>query len=335
MVRLIFFLLFSQVLWAQLYWLASGETGYYNSSGDFLESQSEILTRLNFKSGYIYKDEKNSGKIDFQLRPEIYGFYNKLNTTKIGIDGFYTHTGKETDWTISIAANEYIFTGDIVDFSYDSFVLNGQLVHFLEPKVSLGISGGIAYRNFDQNEAVTLDIIFFEIDYIYSKDRFTKISGGIYTEKFRLNKKSYDLWGPKNLKNNGTRIGPVFKFNYTQKFVFSSEYRFLLHNSEYTSYPSYDQWFRILTGKSLAKGISVFLLADYYSRNFEYENSDDITELLYTPVNFENRVFIKFSNAVRNNQKIFIKIGYFDEQLFYRNYSISGWKGYIGFEIRG
>ena len=86
---------------------------------------------------------------------------------------------------------------------------------------------------------------------------------------------------------------------------------------------------------NIVKNLSAFVLVDYYKRNFKYSKDDNITDLLYSPVNAENRIFFRLSNKVKSNQKIFLKIGYFDGKLFYRNYSLSGWKGYIGFEIKG
>lgn len=335
MIRLFFFIFLGKILIAQIFWTASGETGYYNSSGNFLQSEEEILTRLNLKAGYNYKANKNVGKIDFQLRPEIYGFKNKLQTTKIGIDGFYSHLGKEFDWTFRIAINQYFFSGDIEDFSYDSFLLNGQILWPFKPQITIDTRAGFAYRNFNQRDALSLDILFSEIDFVYSYNSFTKLAGGLYFEKFELKKRINSFFDFAKSNNNGTRIGPIIRINHTRNFVFSLDYQFLIHDSGITNYPSYDQWLRIVGGKSIIKNLAAFILIDYYKRNFEYKTENNVTELLYSPVNVENRIFLKLSNKVKSNQKIYLKVGYFDEKLFYRDYSLSGWKGYIGFEIKG
>ena len=335
MVRLFFFIFLTQFLYAQIFWKASGESGYYNSSGSLLQSEEELLTRINLKAGYNYKTNNNLGQINFQLRPEIYGFENKLQTTRINVDGFFSQVRNDFDWTVRFTANQHIFTGDAADFSYDSFLINGQIVLPIESQISLDTRAGLAYRNFDHRNAVSLDIIFSEIDFIYSYNSFTKFGCGLYLEKFGLNKEINSYFSYEHTKNNGTRIGPVFKFNYTRKFVLSIDYQFLIHDSEYTTYPSYDQWLRIITGTNIIKNLSAFVLVDYYKRNFKYQKEGNITEILYSPVNAENRIFFKLSNKVKPNQKIFLKIGYFDEKLFYKNYSLSGWKGYIGFEIKG
>jgi hypothetical protein len=335
MLRLFFFLFIGQFLFAQVHWFASGEAGYYNSSGKLLQFEEEILARLNLKGGYSYKSEKNIGKFDCQLLPEIYGFENKLQTTKIGIDGFYSHLGKEFDSTIRIAAYQYFFSDEIADFSYDSFLLNGQLVWPFKPQFSIDARAGIAYRNFNQRNAVSLDIIFSEIDLVFSYNSFTKLTSGLYLEKFELKKRIDFYFESANAKNNGTRIGPIVRLNHTKNFVLNIDYQFLLHDSEYTSYPSYDHWLRIIAGKNIIKNLSAFILVDYYQRKFAYQKDENFTELLYSPINFENRIYFKLSNTIKSNQKVFLKIGYFDEKLFYRDYSLSGWKAYIGFEIKG
>ena len=335
MIRLFFFIFLSQFVYAQIFWTASGESGYYNSSGNLLQSEEEILTRINLKAGYNYQADKHTGQISFQLRPEIYGFENKLQTTQIGFDGFYSQGSKDFDWTVRLAVNQYIFSGNITDFSYDSFILSGQVVLPLYSKISIDTKAGIAYRNFDHRNAISLDILFSEIDLIYTYNSFTKIYSGLYLEKFQLHKETSTYFTFENTKNDGIRIGPAFKFNFTRKFVLSVNYQFLIHDSEYTTYPSFDQWLRLIAGTNIIKNLSAFVLVDYYKRNFKYLNNGNITQLLYSPVNAENRVFFRLSNKIKTNMKTFLQIGYFEEKLFYKNYSLSGWKVYIGFEING
>jgi len=335
MKRLVFFIFLGKILFAQIFWIGSGETGYYNSSGNFLQSEEEILTRLNLKAGYNYKTNKNVGRINFQLRPEIYGFENKLQTTKIGLDGFYSHLEKEFDWNVRVVANQYFFSGNIADFSYDSFLLTGQILWHIKPKITIDTKAGFTYRNFNQREATSLDILFTEIDFVYSYNSFIKLTGGLYLEKFELNKNIDSFFDSANTSNQGSRIGPIIRLNHTRYFVFSVDYQFLIHDSEYTSYPSYDQWLRIIAGKNIIKNLTAFILVDYYKRNLEHKKDEDITDVLYSPVHTENRIYFKVSHTVKTNQKIYLKVGYFDENLFYRDYSLSGWKSLIGYEIKG
>ena len=334
MVRLFFFLFLSQFLFAQVFWLASGEAGYYNSSGNFLQSEKDFLTRLNLNGGYKYKSDEHYGNIDFQFLPEIYGFANKLRITKIQLDAIYSHLAKEFDWSMNILANQYFFTGDLINFSYDSFILNAQIIFPVKPQISINTKFGFAYRNFNQRDAASLDIFFSEIDFIYSYSSFLKLGSGLYLEKFDL-KNKYDSFFSMENKNSGSRIGPAVNLNYARSFILSLDYRFLLHDSEITIYPSYDQWLRVIAGKTIIKNLTAFMLIDYYYRNLKYNSGNDVTELLYSPVNVENRFYFKLSNEVKLNQKVYLKIGYYDENLFYRDFSLTGWKGLIGFEIKG
>jgi hypothetical protein len=314
--------------------MASSELGYYNSSGDFLQSENEILTKLNLKTGYNFKANKNTGKIDFQLHPEIYGFENKLQTIKIALSGFYSHFGKKFDWTFRVAANKYFFSGNIADFSYDSFLLSTEFFYPFKSQINLKAKTGFAYRNFNHRDANTLDMLFAEIDYVYAYNSYLKLGLGLYLEKFDLkNKYNYSL--SIEDKNRGIRFGPIFRFSYARNFIFSVDYQFLIHDSDKTIYPSYDQWLRIIGGKSIIKNISAFILIDYYKRDFEYQEGNDIVDILYSPVNAENRIYLKLSFTVKDNQKLYLKAGYFDEELFYRGFSLSGWKSLIGFEIKG
>lgn len=335
MLRLFFLILFSQIIFAQVFWKASGETGYYSSNGDFLQSNEEILTRLNLIGGYNFQREKDQGKFEFQLRPELYGFENKLQTTKIGIDGNYSQANSIIDWALNVAANQYFFSGNISNFSYELFFFNGRIVWNYKPQTRLEVNAGYAYRNFNLRDAASLDIAFFEANSSFIYNPFLNLSIGLYAEKFKLKKNDITFLKSVKIQNTGSRFGPLLRFNFTRKFVFSCDYKFLLHNSEVTSYPSFDQWLRIIAGTNIAKNVSIFFMVDYYKKNFKYQENEETEELLYSPVNFENRFYFKLSNALSSDKKIFLKIGYFDEQLFYRNFFLSGWKGYIGFEIRG
>ena len=89
MVRLFFFVLLSQGIFAQFFWQASSEIGYYNSTGNYFQKEDEVLTRLNLKTGYSYKSLQKSADIDFQIRPEIYGIKNRLQSTGISLNGDY------------------------------------------------------------------------------------------------------------------------------------------------------------------------------------------------------------------------------------------------------
>jgi len=77
---------------------------------------------------------------------------------------------------------------------------------------------------------------------------------------------------------------------------------------------------------------SVFLLADYYTRNFKTKNSTD-NNLLYTPINLENRIYIKLGYELKNSFEIYLRSGYTNESLYKNNLSIKGWNIMVGIEV--
>jgi hypothetical protein len=117
-------------------------------------------------------------------------------------------------------------------------------------------------------------------------------------------------------------------------FVINFDYRFLIHNSQYTSYPSIENWLRLVAGKILSEKWSAFVLTDYYFRNFRTKGiAADNQGLLYTSTNFENRIYLKLGYDIADNIELYIKSGYFDENISVDKYSFEGLDISLGIEI--
>ena len=156
-----------------------------------------------------------------------------------------------------------------------------------------------------------------------------KVVYGIYTERFFLD----DQYKTENINNKGWRIGPHISFDYLKTFLLNFDYRFLFHISEFTKSPSYEHWIRLVAGKLLMENWSVFVLTDYYFRKYTIsKNLDDPYISLYTPINQDNRIYLKVAYSFSDILEIYFKTGYFRENL-YNNYFFAGWNILIGFEI--
>jgi hypothetical protein len=116
--------------------------------------------------------------------------------------------------------------------------------------------------------------------------------------------------------------------------VISSDYRFLIHESKYTKNLSYEHWIRFVAGTIFLGEWSVFILADYYSRKFRLlGNPEFLINPLYSPLNLENRVYLKISRILTENLEAYSKVGYFKDNLYENEFSIEGWNFLLGIEL--
>ncbi len=330
------FLIFSFAIFslhAQIKFKASAETGYYKNTGTSIVEQSDLYTSFDGQIGYKFNDEKRSANFSLRLRPEFYGFENRMQTLKFRAEGSYTQNEEGFDWGARLNRQRYSFNGNNINLAFDSFnlIFDGDLFFLKENPVS--ITAGYGFQNISNDTKQNLDSYFFDGRIIQLLNQFTKVGGGIYIEKFSVSGSS--IFPYQNLldKNNGWRFGPQINFNYLKDAVINFDYRFMFHSSSITNNPSYEQWLRLVAGKLLSERWSAFLLSDFYFRKFSLNQSgENNLNLLYTPMDFENRIYLKVGYELNDFFELYIRTGYFKENLVSDKFSYSGWNALIGIE---
>ena len=213
------------------------------------------------------------------------------------------------------------------------FLLIADVSGFFWNGSPISLNLGYAFQKFSSTGKQQLDMIFLNSQLYELINPFFKIGYGIYTEKFSIQNDLINLKHKIN-SNKGWRYGPEMSLNYLKNFILKFEYRFLFYDSQFTTYPSTEQWIRLVGGKIISKKWSIFLLVDYYYHSFKKTvNNNDNEYPLYTPTNFENRIYGKLGYDVSDKLEIYLKPGYFKENLFSDKYSFEGWDLLIGFEI--
>ena len=161
-----------------------------------------------------------------------------------------------------------------------------------------------------------------------------KFGYGLYIERFFITNE-VELHGiNSNYENNGWRLGPQLSLNYLKEFIVNIDYKFLLQDSKFTKDFSFEHLIRVVAGKIFFTDWSTFLLVDYNILSLK-KTSDYIEGVtpLYTPLNYENRVYLKIAYELSNNFEIFTKAGYFKDNLYENKFSLEGWNATIGIEI--
>ena len=100
---------------------------------------------------------------------------------------------------------------------------------------------------------------------------------------------------------------------------------------ELYEFPIYEHYIRFLYGKIIKLRYSIFFLVDYYFRRFAIrDNMINDLNLIFLVLNNENRIFLKITYDIKKNIFIYLKSGYYNEDLFNVSYSLKGWKILLG-----
>jgi hypothetical protein len=321
--------------YTQYFWKINTEAGYYSSQGSRLINQEDILTRLDIDLKYIHRTNNNTATINMKILPEFYGLDNPLRITKIRARGSYLQKKKRFNLGFHLTTHQYFFSGSSLDLSFNNLILESHLLWLKKTSQFFQTNIGYAYQSTHRVGELNLDLLFLQASWYQPINKYLKYCYGIYVEKFQI---SYNVdynFQRSKAKNEGWRVGPLIVLNYLKDFLLNIDYRFLLHYSDFTTYPSYQQKLRFLLGKIFYTRYSLFLVVDYYTRDFK-RKPEAIEEInvLYTPINFQNRIFLKFAYDIKKNMEIYLRYGYFKEDLYYQDYQLAGWSGLIGIAIK-
>jgi len=316
----------------------NGEFGYYKSTGEESFKQDDVLTRLDGSAKYNYEDEKRNASLQLRGRPEFYRFKNSIASVKIKAEGNFSQDEENLIWGANLSQQKNIFNGRGLKIDYDILLASAQTQWFIEDENSFQANFGYAFQNINNGGNYKLDLFFFDLLLLNSADRYFKYGYGIYVERFLINNVlnviKEGLNSEIKLMSNGWRYGPELSLSFLRSLIITADYRFLIHESKFTKNLSYEHWIRFVAGTIFLNDWSVFVLADYYTRKFRLSGSSiDSINPLYTPLNLENRVYLKLSNTVTQNFEVYSKMGYFKDNLYENELSIEGWNLLLGVEF--
>lgn len=337
--RVFFFLLnFLSVLVvsanAQVDWDIKTEGGFSNSANNLSVKSSDVLFRMDGNLQYLYSQNDYSASVKFKVRPEIYGFNKNFRSIKFKALGDYYQKEDVINWGINLIVQKNFYYSQTADFNYSIFALSINADWYEFAKYPITTQIGYAYQTASENIEQNLDLLFIDIKAYKSLFHHNNFGYGFYIEKFSIENKYLSKLTNSENTNKGWRLGPQISFDYQDEEVVRIEYRFLMHSSQLTKYPSYENWIRLIAGKIFLDKWSVFLLADYYDRHFTLkENKFTETNLIYNPLDIENRINIKIAYEVSSPFEIYLKSGYFKENFFDQKYNFDGWNVLLGLEI--
>ena len=328
----IFFSIFySHNIFAQLSLRLNLEGGYYHSisQNPVASGQKDATVRLDGEIAYKYKYANNIFALKLRSRPEIYGLNNNLKILKLRAVGNYYSGNGTVNWGFSLIGQKNNYSGRNVNLNFQDFIFLFESLTKIDNNISLRSNLGYGYQRVSDDINQKMNLVFLDAEIIQRAFNNAKLGYGIYSERFFLN----NIYKVEDTDNKGWRLGPHLSFDYLKSFIVNFDYRYLFHISNVTQSPSFEHWIRLVAGKLIAENWSVFVLTDYYFRKYTIKKYLESPYLyLYTPINEDNRIYLKLAYSISEIVETYIKVGYFRENLF-NNYSFAGWNFLIGFEF--
>jgi hypothetical protein len=325
------FFLSSQNNFAQLSLRLNLEGGYYQSTSKSIaeSGQKDATGRLDGEIGYKYINANEILSLKLRARPEIYGLNNNLKILKLRASAGYFSGNKDFTWGINLTGQKNNYSGRNVNLNFQDLIFMLESLTEISNNISLKLNSGYGYQRISNDINQKMNLIFLDAEIIQRVFNNAKLGYGVYSERFFLNN-NYNI---ESTANKGWRLGPHVSFDYLRFFIINFDYRYLFHISEVTQSPSYEHWIRFVAGKLIAENWSVFVLTDYYFRKYTIKKYLESPYLyLYTPINEDNRIYLKLAYSISEIMEVYFKVGYFRENL-YNNYSFAGWNFLAGFEF--
>ena len=326
-------LLMSTGLYAQLSFQGNLESGFYKSMGDFLSKESDMLVAFEAKLGYKFKEEKTEASFELKARPEWFGINKELFSFKFRGSGDFLRREENFDWGVGVTRHLNRITGNGLNVDYDIFSIQGNATFYWFENTPVSAVVGYAYQNVGSTVQQDHDIVFAEgkVHDIFSS--FFRTGYGLYVEKFLIEDEVIENYTKKKESNTGLRVGPELEIYYLKDFMINGQYRLLFHFSNNSKSTSYEHWVRLVAGKLLFPGFSAFLLIDYYWRKIKSPTDAGGINILYSPFNIENNISLKMGYDLSDNLELYLKGGYFRNDLVYNNYAFEGWNFLLGLEL--
>jgi len=324
-------LLFIMELYSNPRWRISAESGFYQRNQLENKKSVHFVSRLN---GYL-KFQNRSGSnlwwLSLRLKPEFYQDVSSYMAIKMITKGQYLYHKSRIGIGMGLDIRRYLYLNTPEDISLDLFELSGIFSCQLAKQYQLVCYPAYYYQDISNYPKQNLDALKTKIYLSRAYHNQLNMGAGIYLEHFSVMNRAFTITQLKPETNKGYRYGPEVYLELNRILYFSARYSFLWHQSEITRDPSFEQYIRILFGKTILSNLTILCLVDYYWNDLTLKDEEEIPAL-YVPFDTENRIDLKIERPFKEHLVYYIRGGYFKEDFTIRNFTAQGWQFLLGFE---
>ncbi len=315
-----------------LSWKLESEGGYFRSGASTFDMNNGLLTR--FEGALHYKKQNTSNRLDIsvRLKPEFYGLDTGNHNTKLFVYGQFHHRRGRLAWQVSASGRKFSFYSNNGDISYRLFQTGGRLYYTIATGWPINFAFNYVFRNADIENRQHLNGFYMQGQIIRNLSKYWQTSAAILFEKFRLSRQFLPVADIGYSQNNGWRAGPEISLEYRKNILLAARYHYLFHKSRFSTRPMGEHWMRFLLAKVIIPRWTLLFLSDFYFLKLPPVSPENL-ELVFTPVDTENRIYLKLDHDLEKNLSLYCKLGYLNEKIIFQNLSISGWQLTIGLHV--
>ena len=234
-------------------------------------------------------------------------------------------------WKTYLTYQNFIYSLNKEDYSFSSFNIISGIDYPDISKIPAQIFIGYSYQNIDFFNNIKSDFIYLDTKLISQLGNRTSVSYGAFIENYLTT--SNGSITSDSRESKGWYYGPQFSLNLLQNFLINIGYKFLLLSSSDLEFPSYEHRINAVGGFRISDRVSLFLHIDFYLRQAKFNGfEDDMPTLL--PTKNENHITLKSNYKLGKGFSVYMKTGYFRENLFAEGKNIDGLNLLLGIEFR-
>lgn len=316
---------------AQLDYKISLESGLFKSKSDIFNSNKDFIARLTGDLSYKYIEKNRTARAVFKIQPGFVGADMSVDLLKYKAGGTYYQRYPKFGWGLNISTQKNLYY-DVKTYYHKTTALEIMGNFELFKQTFVNLCAGYADQQVIFSSEQELERIYASVGMNFNLINKLNVSTGLYVEGYDLKSHS-NLINRITYKNNGYRVGPKIYFSYLDKVSLRLSYSFIFQKSEVLDESAYEHQFRFIAGK-IFKGWSIFAMIEFTDSVLDESETDaEETNLLRFPANYENNYYVKISKDLNTIWDVYLKLGYFNENIKYANFNFSGWNFLLGFEM--
>ncbi|WP_457565986.1 hypothetical protein [Caldithrix abyssi] len=305
---LVFLLLFELSLPAGGYAQFFTHLQFENGLSRFKNEKSYLLIRPRLELGQTVSENYIRFKWRASYQPEIFDLNASLFSQRF--KGQFVLSGQiqklAADIRFRTRYQHFQFSSAAYAWQSSDFSLN--LVYRTSPSFSWKAMGMLWYRDTKDFDRQKLNAAVAQIGPGLIFQSFS-LMALLYHERYVL----HPVAGDTLRTTSGQRVGLSFSIDRKRDFLFSLNYKILLHFHQGLIKPLTDQQVNFLFGVWLGERWTFFLFVGYNRLPSASENLT--SRLLYSPVNSANRFHLKLGHDVNHRIEIYLRLGYEQERL--------------------
>lgn len=308
-----------------------GEGGLSHTRFSHTAGQLHGISRLESRATLSHDAPPAFWQLQLRFRPELYSTTPASHLIHLQLRGDYARQWKRFQGNLSLTGQQQRLRTVPLRLTHSLLLISLNTAWHYRAGRTFIIRGSYSHRRLEGHGDTRLTSFhgFLRWRRIFSP--FRRLELGIFAERFYIQARYSTPGNPGPARNRGWRIGPEISARSARKLLISATYRLAFHRSRRVGKMAYHHQLRLLLGKTLASGWSLFGLVDLFLRSSGTPRGILIL-LLYTSLDTENRVYLKLEKQVNRTSEIFLRVGYLSENFLADTPALSGWQFTAGLD---